>query len=458
MKSLRTFFLALFVAFTCAFLASCGSRPSSKLHKAAVPDADAFLYFDFSKLAELDDAFPDDLREKLEEEIYSDMEGDEIEQLEKDFLEAIKTLDLKVMVSANNAEGQTAFACQTGKDIPLYVLYKGAAAMAKSLENTGSSDMRNFAEFFKHSIMPIKDENILVFGDEEVTEALAENLNDGGEPLSKNLLNGIPKNSFLYGGCALNEDSPASEPIESLGLGDCMEDAEVVNFGIERAGKGKLRLVVNVIYEDKDAAKDKLSDVEEFLDKAEEQLEEAEEHAGDMKELLEELAEIVKKATVKRDGKAIRMEFNFSSEFLVEYLNESLLAGLSKARDKAQAISCINNLKQILVGIMIHADDNDDYFPPSLDTLVDEGWFSQKILQCPACGEEYTYFGSSAQRMSQIKDPASTIVVLCEHEHSGFPQAGFADGHVESVPKEAVEKALKNRRGGLPVLERDYWK
>ena len=455
MKSLRTFFLASLVAFTCVFLASCGSRPSSKLHKAAVPDADAFLYFDSCKLAEvildLDEVFSDDFREKLEEKSYSDMEGDEIEQLQKDFLKAIKTLDLKVMVSTNIEEGQTAATCQVGKDIPLYVLYKGAAAAAKSLENIGGSDARNFAEFFKHSIMPVKNENLLVVGDEEVIAAVAENLNDGGEPLSKDLLTGIPKNSFFYGGCALKEDSPASGAIAFLGLADCMEDAEVVNFGIERAGKGKLRLVVNVIYEDKDAAKDKLSDVEdvveEFLDKAEEQLDEA----------AEQIVDALKKTTVKRDGKAVRVELVVDLKDIQEDLEKicsemmDSFEGGGRGHGKN---SCINNCKQLELGILLYEADN-NHFPDSLLELVDDSYIEFDQLSCPDSYDDYLYFGNKGLSSYSAYSPSHAIMVVCEHEHKkGELLVGFVDGHVESVPKAKVEKAVKNcDEGEFPVLK-----
>ena len=184
--------------------------------------------------------------------------------------------------------------------IPLYVLYKGAAAMAKSLESAGGSDMRDFVEFFKHTSMPLKDENILVFGPEEGIAAVEENLNDEKKPLSKGLLVGIPKNSFFYGGYALKEDSLVND-IEFLNLADCLEDAEIVNFGIERSGKGALRLAINVVYKNKDVAQARLSEAEDFvaewLDEAEQALDEA-----------EQIVDALKKITVKRDGKAVRVE------------------------------------------------------------------------------------------------------------------------------------------------------
>ena len=49
---------------------------------------------------------------------------------------------------------------------------------------------------------------------------------------------------------------------------------------------------------------------------------------------------------------------------IIAILAAMLLPALSKARAKAQSISCTNNLKQISVALM-YVHDNNDYFPPS---------------------------------------------------------------------------------------------
>ena len=47
---------------------------------------------------------------------------------------------------------------------------------------------------------------------------------------------------------------------------------------------------------------------------------------------------------------------------IIAILAAMLLPALSKAREKARAISCVNNLKQISLNHLMYAQENTDHF------------------------------------------------------------------------------------------------
>ncbi len=75
---------------------------------------------------------------------------------------------------------------------------------------------------------------------------------------------------------------------------------------------------------------------------------------------------------------------------IIAILAAMLLPALSKAKEKATAIVCLNNLKQWGLAAQIYATDNGDYLPPDGtpnpgDSSTNTGWYIQlpQVLSLP---------------------------------------------------------------------------
>ena len=122
---------------------------------------------------------------------------------------------------------------------------------------------------------------------------------------------------------------------------------------------------------------------------------------------------------------------------IIAILASMLLPALSKAREKARAISCTNNLKQLQLGNLLYANDYDDYLPPvgydtagtvddlrpwtppkwSLDNPRMHNWFTQNpiIPGCPMSGKEWVEKDPYANALDSSKPDKSSWhkVTLC---------------------------------------------
>ncbi len=76
---------------------------------------------------------------------------------------------------------------------------------------------------------------------------------------------------------------------------------------------------------------------------------------------------------------------------IIAILAAMLLPALSKARARAKATVCINNLKQLGIGLLLYAEDYDGLIYTGIyNTTVYKPYFSRDIIVCPSA-KPYTY-------------------------------------------------------------------
>ena len=111
---------------------------------------------------------------------------------------------------------------------------------------------------------------------------------------------------------------------------------------------------------------------------------------------------------------------------IIAILAAMLLPALSKAREKARAISCTSNMKQVNLGINIYTVDSDDHLPCATGNRGSKGSWHQVIYD--GVGDKKTFLcpsnASGLKSNDSFEDPSLTkdfpASYLC---HSGGDDA-----------------------------------
>jgi len=129
-------------------------------------------------------------------------------------------------------------------------------------------------------------------------------------------------------------------------------------------------------------------------------------------------------------------------------------AALEQARDKAQSIQCVNNLKQLGLAVRLWAGDNGEKFPTDLLQMTNE-MTTPKILHCPAdttrteasnfavftaANCSYDYLAPGASEI----DPYRVLWRCPIHGH-----IGLCDGSVQGEAAKKQSNLLVQREGKL---------
>ena len=133
-----------------------------------------------------------------------------------------------------------------------------------------------------------------------------------------------------------------------------------------------------------------------------------------------------------------------------------LLPALAKAKQKAQNINCLNNVKQLALGMKMYSSDNNDVMPSAAkwDDAITQYIGSARPFQCPTGDASQRSHYAFNAKLSGIPDktitnPGNTVMIfeteggwnlgggpellLKNWRHGTSIAVGFADGHVEMV-------------------------
>lgn len=133
-----------------------------------------------------------------------------------------------------------------------------------------------------------------------------------------------------------------------------------------------------------------------------------------------------------------------------------LMPALARAKQKAVSIQCMNNVKQLNLGLILYANANKDHFPEGTNwcDALKPYIKNDKTFLCsqgkPGQRSHYAFNARLAGLgLNQVQAPADTVLIFesdggwnvsggpellpARPRHNGAYMVGFADGHVEMV-------------------------
>jgi len=134
-------------------------------------------------------------------------------------------------------------------------------------------------------------------------------------------------------------------------------------------------------------------------------------------------------------------------------------AALSRTRGRAGQTACLSNIKQICLGLLMYAQDNDARFPTAdnWSDAIHPYVKNEAILKCPSssdleCGYAFNQ-NLSGKRLADVPRPAETVMVFESTlgkrnatdtgqswprpgRHNDGNNVGYVDGHAKWLSKE----------------------
>ena len=158
---------------------------------------------------------------------------------------------------------------------------------------------------------------------------------------------------------------------------------------------------------------------------------------GELMDIFLKPISIAAVTSVEKDGYLTVCAANFSfaqvqqaTQFLsmVSIPAAMLLPALNNARKRARAVGCLNNLKQLGLGILMYSEDHEDYLPLSDKEIVKQAYLTPEVMKNIIYAGPYT-----KTKVTQIKRPSQYIIGFCNRSmHPDTLNVLYLDGHVET--------------------------
>jgi prepilin-type processing-associated H-X9-DG protein len=138
--------------------------------------------------------------------------------------------------------------------------------------------------------------------------------------------------------------------------------------------------------------------------------------------------------------------------------SEVLTPGFFELRESILRTTCGETLSGMGKAMLIYANDYEDEWPPSLETLVDKAEYPRSGLICPTMRHEPDY-ESYVYRGVDTGGTSVEPMIIMVHDRAGNHPGGrnvlFVDSHVEWVTEERFQQLIAEdnkmrRKRGLP--------
>ncbi len=141
-------------------------------------------------------------------------------------------------------------------------------------------------------------------------------------------------------------------------------------------------------------------------------------------------------------------------------LSGALMPRMMMARGQARSVQSMSNMRQLVLAIIMYANDNKGAFPAELTDLKkylgdNDGTVIARILTNPQTPDQkpgYIYIKPNVATIKEIRSSHERLIIY--ENYSKWPgkiNVGFADGHVEMiVDKARFEKLLTDAGGKMP--------